>query len=105
MSENEKLPLDAEEEYAEVFTLTDEETGKEEQFELLASGDVNGKTYYAMASVDTDAEEYVILEVEEDAESGEITLSTIDDDEVFDRVAEYFDDLLFNEIDYDAEEK
>ena len=47
----------------------------------------------------------MILEVEEDAESGEITLSTIDDDEVFDRVAEYFDDLLFNEIDYDAEEK
>ena len=103
MSENEKLPLDAEEEYAEVFTLTDEETGKEEQFELLASAEIDGKTYYAMASVDTDAEEYVILEVTE--EGDEVTLSTVDDDETFDRVAEYFDDLLFNEIDYDAEEK
>ena len=104
MTDNEKIvPIDENEEYAEVFTLTDEETGKEEQFELLASAEIDGKTYYAMASVDTDAEEYVILEVTE--EGDEVTLSTVDDDETFDRVAEYFDDLLFDEIDYDAEEK
>ena len=104
MTDNEKIvPMDENEEYAEVFTLTDEETGKEEQFELLASAEIDGKTYYAMASVDTDAEEYVILEVTE--EGDEVTLSTVDDDETFDRVAEYFDDLLFDEIDYDAEEK
>ena len=104
MTDNEKIvPMDENEEYAEVFTLTDEETGKEEQFELLASAEIDGKTYYAMASVDTDAEEYVILEVTE--EGDEVTLATVDDDETFDRVAEYFDDLLFDEIDYDAEEK
>ena len=105
MTDNEKLvPADGENgEYAEIFTLTDEETGKEEQFELLASGEVDGKLSYAMASVDTDAEEYVVLEVTEDGD--EVTLSTVDDDETFDRVAEYFDNLLFDEIDYDAEEK
>lgn len=105
MTDNEKLltPEEENEEVAEIFTLTDEETGKEEQFELLASGEIDGKLYYAMASVDTDAEEYVVLEVTEDGD--EVTLSTVDDDETFDRVAEYFDDLLFGEIDYDAEEK
>ena len=95
--------IETEEEFDDgIYTLTDE-NGKEEQFELLASAEIDGKTYYAMASVDTDAEEYVILEVTE--EGDEVTLSTVDDDETFDRVAEYFDDLLFDEIDYDAEEK
>ena len=104
MINNEELNAANEEmEEIPVYTLTDEETGKEEQFELLASAEIDGKTYYAMASVDTDAEEYVILEVTE--EGDEVTLSTVDDDETFDRVAEYFDDLLFDEIDYDAEEK
>ena len=102
MTDHEKLVSEnEEEEYAEVFTLTDEETGKEEQFELLASAEIDGKLYYAMASVESEAEEYVVLEVTEEGE--EVTLSTVDDDETFDRVAEYFDNLLFGEIDYDAE--
>ena len=41
-------------------------------------------------------------EVETD-ESGEATLVTIDDDEEFDDVADYFDDLFSEEIDYDGE--
>ena len=39
--------------------------------------------------------------VEKD-EEGEDVLVTIKDDEEFDRVADYFDDELSKEIDYDA---
>ena len=37
-------------------------------------------------------------------EDGEETFVTIDDDEEFDSVADYFDDLFSEEIDYDATE-
>ena len=60
-------------------------------------------TYYAMQELDENGEpvgdEYVILRVEKD-ENGEEYLSSIDDDEEFDRVADYFDDQ-FSDIDYD----
>ena len=36
--------------------------------------------------------------------NGEEMLVTIDDDDEFDDVADYFDDILTQEIDYDAEE-
>ena len=35
-------------------------------------------------------------------ENGEETLISIDDDDEFDDVADYFDDLFSEEIDYDA---
>ena len=100
MTDRENLPVEQTEEEVDVYTLTDEE-GKEEQFELLGEVELDGKTYYAMASIETDAEEYVILRVETDGD--EITLSTIDDDDEFDRVADVIEDSLFGEIDYDEE--
>ena len=36
-------------------------------------------------------------------ENGEELLVTIDDDDEFEKVAEIFEDMLFDEIDYDAE--
>ena len=102
MTDHENLPIEETEEEVDVYTLTDEE-GKEEQFELLGEVELDGKTYYAMASLESDAEEYVILRVEIDGE--EITLSTIDDDDEFDRVADVIEDQLFSEIDYDEEDK
>ena len=36
-------------------------------------------------------------------ETGEETLVTIDDDDEFDRVADYFEDELFNTVDYDED--
>ena len=44
--------------------------------------------------------EYVILRVEKD-ENGEDSLVTVDDDEEFDDVADLFDDMFSEEIDYD----
>ena len=35
----------------------------------------------------------------------EMILVTVDDDDEFDAVADYFDDLFESEIDYDAENK
>ena len=91
----------------ELYTLTDEE-GNESEFELIGSGEVDGVMYYAMipaedaADENKDTFEYVILRSEVD-EDGEESLTTIDDDEEFDRVADYFDDM-FSTVDFDEEE-
>ena len=87
----------------EVFTLTDED-GNEKQFELLGSREIDGETYLALVPIeDNENEEYVILKVAIEEESGEEILVTIDDDDEFDRVADFFNDELFGEIDYDEE--
>ena len=86
------------------FMLTDEE-GNELEFELIGSGEVDGVQYYAMIPVeeaedeDRDTFEYVILKSELD-ENGEESLITIDDDEEFDRIADFFDDM-FSTVDFD----
>ena len=93
----------------EFFTLVDED-GSEITFELIGVTEYKSNTYYAMIPAD-EAEkaqasedgfcEYVILRVEQD-ESGESTLVSVDDDEEFDDVADLFDDMFSEEIDYDA---
>ncbi len=90
-----------EEELVDVYTLTDED-GKEEQFELLADTEMDGVRYLALAPFteeDVEELEYVILK--EEVENGETVFATVDDDETFERVSEFFDDLFFNEIDCD----
>ena len=82
-----------------VFTLTDEETGEEKDFELLARAELDGKLYFALVPADEESEEYVILSVEEDGD--DLVLETIESDEEFEKVEDYFNDLFFNEIDYD----
>ncbi len=87
----------------DIYTLTDED-GVEMQFSLLGSCEIDGKEYFAMIPLDEGSGEYVILKKEID-ENGEELLVTIDDDEEFDRVADLFEDELFDEIDYDAPEE
>lgn len=83
----------------EIFTLTDEE-GNENEFALLGSTVIDDITYLALEPVEENPDgEYVILKMEKDGD--EELLVTIDDDEEFDRVADYFEDELFSEIDYD----
>ena len=87
----------------DIFTLTDED-GTEMQFTLLGSCEIEGCEYLALIPLDDNDEgEYVILKRETD-ENGEELLVTIDDDEEFDRVADLFEDELFDEIDYDGPE-
>ncbi len=87
----------------DIYTLTDED-GNEMQFSLLGSCEIDGKEYFAMIPLDEGTDEYVILKKEVD-ENGEEMLVTIDDDDEFDRVADLFEDELFDEIDYDAGEE
>lgn len=90
----------------EFCTLTDEE-GNEIEFEVIGSTEYKGVTYYAMIPAapegkeeeDTGICEYVILREETD-DKGETSLVTLDDDEEFDDVADLFDDMFSEEIDY-----
>ena len=87
-------------EEAPVFTLTDEETGEEKDFTLLARAEIEGQLYFALEPTDEeDSDEYVILKVFEDGD--DILLETIDDDDEFERAEDYFNDLFFSEMDYD----
>jgi len=87
----------------EIYTLQDEE-GNDHEFELIGTYEKNGTKYYAMIAVE-DAEqnddvcEYTILKTI--IEDGEESLVTIDDDDEFDDIADYFDDMFASEIDHD----
>ncbi len=83
----------------EIYTLTDEE-GNENEFELLGTYEKDEKTYLALVPLADEDGEFVILRAEVD-ENGEELLETIDDDDEFYAVADYFEDTLFDEIDYD----
>ncbi len=85
----------------EIYTLTDEE-GNENEFELLGTYEKDEKTYLALVPLADEEGEFVILRAEID-ENGEELLETIDDDDEFYAVADYFEDTLFDEIDYDEE--
>ncbi|MBR5278532.1 MAG: DUF1292 domain-containing protein [Clostridia bacterium] len=85
-----------------IFTLTDEETGAETEFELIGELTIDDNTYLALIPLEGDEDEYVVLKVEVD-ENGDELLVTIDDDEEFDRVADAFEDTFMGEIDLDEE--
>ena len=96
---------------ADIITLTDED-GNETEFEVIATLEIDGNTYYAFRTrfgegvspvEDNENGDCVILKLEED-ENGDDILSTIDDDDEYERVADVFDDEVFSEIDYDDEE-
>ena len=91
--------INAEEEEVSVVTLTDEETGEEIEFEVLAETVIDERRFVALIPVEEEANEYVILEVKEDGE--DILFETVDDDTVADKVEDYFNDLFFSEVDYD----
>ena len=87
------------------FTLTDED-GNEIDFEVIAQCERDGNTYFAMIPVEEESKtpendicEYIILKLAE--EDGEEILVTVDDDDELDDIADYFDDLFSQEIDYD----
>ena len=85
----------------DVFTLTDEETGEQTDFELLARAEIDDKLYFALVPVDEETEEYYIFSVQEDGD--DILLEGIEDDDEFEKVEDYFNDLFFNEVDYDQQ--
>ena len=101
MTDFEKNPELEEELEVNVITLTDDETGEEQDFEIWARDVIDGQLYYALVPTDEESDEYVILKATE--QDDEVFFETIDDDEEFYKVEEYFNDLLFSEVDYDEE--
>ena len=100
MADFEKNPELEEELDENIITLTDEDTGEEIDFQLIARATVDEVLYFALVPAnDEECEEYVILRVTEDGE--DIILESIEDDDEFEKVEEYFNDLLFGEVDYD----
>lgn len=89
-------------EECDVITLTDLETGKEEEFILLDEANLDGNEYMALEPVENPNEEFVILKKIVN-ENGDIDLVNIEDDAEFDKVVDYFEDHLFGEIDYDTD--
>ncbi|MBQ9785729.1 MAG: DUF1292 domain-containing protein [Clostridia bacterium] len=88
----------------EFFTLVDED-GKEIEFEKIAEVEMKGNRYVAMIPAEGAVSEdgfceYVILRVEN--EGGEVTFVSVDDPDEEDDVADLFDDMFSEEIDYDA---
>ncbi len=83
----------------EIFTLTDEE-GNEHEFELMDVMEIDGNTYYALVPYSEDPEaaleedtELVILKAGAD-ENGVDFLTTIDNDEEYDRIGNLFIDRI-----------
>lgn len=88
------------------FIMLTDENGLEVQFEIIADYEKDGNRYFAMFppeddNSDDDVVEYVILKLVIDKDTGEEFFESIDDDEEFDNVADYFDDLFSAEVDYD----
>ena len=93
---------EANEEYEDIITLTDLESGEEENFVFLGEVEMDGNEYMALEPEENPNQEFVILKKVVDAD-GNVDLVDIEDDEEFDKVADFFEDQLFNEVDYDAE--
>jgi len=99
MADFEKNPELEEELDENIITLTDEETGEEQDFEIYARATIDDKIYFALVPVDDDGDEYVILSATVDGD--DLIFETIEDDDEFEKVEDYFNDLLFSEADYD----
>ncbi|ARU63553.1 hypothetical protein CBW65_22985 [Tumebacillus avium] len=79
----------------ERITLTDED-GTEHEFDVLEMLEVDQKMYAILQPVDAQDEEAVILRVEKDDEGNDV-LAYIEDDAEWDKVAEEYDTILFEE--------
>ncbi len=101
MADLEKITKLGEDLVGRILPLTDEESGEDKEFEVVEKAVIEGELYLALIPDDEESEEYVILKVTEDGE--DLVFSTIDDDDEFEKVEDYFNDLLFSEIDYDEE--
>ena len=93
------------EEENNIITLTDED-GKEIDFEVIGDAEIDGTVYYAMTPAGAQETnegiiEYVLLKLIMD-EEGEEVFVTVDDEDEFDKVADFFDDMFDSEEDYDA---
>lgn len=94
----------------ELFELIDED-GNKKNFELIDAAELDGEQYFAMVPAIEDDDylnadcELVILKAVED--NGEEIFASIDDDEEFEKVSEFFmqriEEALDDEADFDED--
>ena len=99
MSDKEKNFLDDEELDNAVIVLTDNETGEDKEFEVIARAVIDGKLYYAFSPAGEESFDIEVLAAREEGE--DILFESIDDDDEFEKVEDYFNDLLFGNVDFD----
>ena len=75
------------------------EHGEENSMNAAVMAAAEGIDVYYIGTLE--APGVTTVKVADDEESGEEILVTIDDDDEFDRVADFFNDMLFDEVDYD----
>lgn len=80
-----------------IIVLTDEDGG-EHEFEVLEVLEVEQQSYAILQPTDTKDDEAIILRIEQD-ENGNEVLVNIEDDDEWDKVAEMYDTLLFEDLD------
>ena len=97
MADKKKDLIDENEGY--YVTLTDEETGRDIEFEVYARCTLDGNDYYALVALDGNPDEYILFRGSE--VDGATYFESIEDDDEFERVEDYMGDLLFGEVDYD----
>ncbi len=73
-----------------IITL-DMEDGSKQDFVMLGVIEYEGKQYIALAEVDSDEYDILQMDVQEDT----VELNVIDDDELFMKVADAFEEQLF----------
>ena len=97
----------------DLYELVDE-SGEKRTFELLDCMDFEDERYYALTPYfeEEDAEQMlgdpallVILKAEYDDETGEEILASIDDEDLFDRVAAAFEARLEEMFDFEDDEE
>ena len=90
----------------EIYTLKDE-NGEEFEFEVIGHYEHEGEHYVALIFAEDEESdepadlEYTILKLEGAEDDEDQSFVTVDDDDEFEAVAAYFDDLFSQEIDYD----
>ncbi len=80
-------------------TLTDLETGREIEFKVIAEAVLSGKRYFALVPPEEKGNDCIVLSVSGEGE--DLIFETIEDDDEYETVEDYFNDLLFGTSDYD----
>ncbi|MBC9785631.1 DUF1292 domain-containing protein [Heliobacillus mobilis] len=80
-----------------IIVLTDED-GNELEFEELDRVEVDGREYAILLPLDDEEDEAIILRVEYE-ENGEEVFSHIEDDEEWEKVADFWQEMSEEELD------
>ena len=87
----------------EDLLIMHDEKGKSYELVIVDEVELDGVRYFIVAESkyfgNDDCEYEIVKEIMED---GQPVVVGVDDDDEFDRVADYYDDLVASEVDYDA---